>query len=83
MAPQALHFSTRVTSGVLFIPIITNLCRPFDCKADWLSTGFSCGSAPHIVFVCLSLVVLCGFVPLSIISTCPLALPVCVPLALD
>lgn len=68
---QILRASTRLTSGVLFIPIVTNALRPLECQHTWLHTGWACYQSAQLALVIISICLLAAFVPLTLLGEMP------------
>jgi hypothetical protein len=66
---QVLRHATRLSTSVLFVPLLTNLLRPFDCEGTWLDSGFTCFQSTHLALTLLGLLCAIGLTLFAVIGT--------------
>ena len=61
---QLLRQFSRLFTGVLFIPILTNVMRALQCDTTWLDTGWKCYTGQHLGVFIATLPLLAVMVPI-------------------
>ena len=47
--PQVLRATARLSTTLLYIPLMYTVVEVFNCKGEWAATGWACFTGAHAV----------------------------------
>ena len=71
---QALRAVAKLSTTILYIPLVSTTLELFNCVDTWELTGWHCYSGVHLVAVAVAATVTLAFSIFSFIGTCFLGL---------
>jgi hypothetical protein len=51
---QVLRATARLSTTILYIPLMTSVVEVFNCRGTWAATGWTCFAGPHSVLCILA-----------------------------
>ncbi len=67
-----LRATAKLSTSILYIPLVSTVVRLFNCKGTWTETGLQCFTGVHLIVCIISAVIIACFSFFSFVggSTC-------------
>ncbi len=66
---QVLRATAKLSTTILYIPLVSTVVQLFNCHSTWAATGWTCYSGPHLVLAAIASVVIFCFSVFAFVGT--------------